>query len=61
MYLPKSNIQVVSEEYARAAPPDYFLLTAWNYEDEIIAKVRSSGNSSSKFIVPIPELRIVDP
>jgi SAM-dependent methyltransferase len=60
-YLPKSNIQVVSEEYARAAPPDYFLLTAWNYEEEIIAKVRSSGNRRSKFIVPIPELRIVDP
>jgi SAM-dependent methyltransferase len=58
-YLPKSNIEVVSEEYARAAPPDYFLLTAWNYEDEIISKVRRSGNHRSKFIVPIPDVRIV--
>lgn len=58
-YLPKSNIEVVSEKYALAMPPDYFLLTAWNYEDEIIAKVRGCGNQRSKFIVPIPDVRIV--
>jgi len=58
-FLPQSNIEVVSEEYARGAPPDYFLLTAWNYEAEIIAKVRAAGNERSKFIVPIPEVRIV--
>jgi SAM-dependent methyltransferase len=58
-YLPKSQIQVVSEEYAGANPPDYFLLTAWNYQDEIIAKVRKSGNTHSKFIVPIPYVHIV--
>jgi novobiocin biosynthesis protein NovU/D-mycarose 3-C-methyltransferase len=58
-FLPQSKIEVVSEEYARSAPPDYFLLTAWNYEAEIIAKVRASGNERSKFIVPIPDVRIV--
>jgi SAM-dependent methyltransferase len=58
-YLPKSKIEVVSEEFAFATPPDYFLLTAWNYETEIIAKVRNSGNHHSKFIVPIPDVNIV--
>jgi hypothetical protein len=50
---------VVSEEVASADPPDYFLLTAWNYQDEIVSKVRNSGNYRSKFIVPIPYVRIV--
>ena len=57
-YLPKSNVRIISEEAALAEPPDYFLLTAWNYKDEIIAKVRKSGNNRSKFIVPIPLVHV---
>jgi C-methyltransferase len=58
-YLPKSNVKIISEEAALAEPPDYFLLTAWNYKDEIIRKVRKGGNDRSKFIVPIPFLHVV--
>lgn len=58
-FLPKSNIEIVSEEEAAAQPPDYYLLTAWNYQDEIVSKVRNAGNHRSKFIVPIPYVRIV--
>ena len=58
-YLPKCNIKVISEEDALRSPPDYFLLTAWNYKDEIIDKVRRAGNSHSRFIVPIPTVTVV--
>ena len=58
-YLPRSNIKVISEDEAFRSPPDYFLLTAWNYRDEIIAKVRRGGNSRSRFIVPIPTVTLV--
>jgi hypothetical protein len=58
-YLPKSNIKVISEEDALKMPPDYFLLTAWNYKDEIIAKVRRSGNTHSGFLVPIPRVELI--
>lgn len=58
-FLPGSGIEVIAEDAALADPPDYFLLTAWNYQDEIINKVRSGGNFSSKFIVPIPFVRVV--
>jgi SAM-dependent methyltransferase len=57
-YLPGSNIEVISEEAAAIQPPDYYLLTAWNYEDEILSKVRGGGNEHSKFIVPVPNVRI---
>jgi SAM-dependent methyltransferase len=58
-FLPMSNIEIVSEERAGAEPPDYYLLTAWNYQDEIIGKVRAAGNYQTQFVVPIPFVRIV--
>lgn len=58
-YLPKSNIKIISEKDGLSDPPDYFLLTAWNYKDEIINKVREAGNYHSKFIIPFPFVHIV--
>ena len=58
-FLPRSNIKVISEKAGAGDPPDYYLLTAWNYADEIASKVRAGGNVTSRFIVPIPEVRIV--
>lgn len=58
-FLPGSGIRVVPENYSNTEPPDYYLLTAWNYKNEIIRKVRASGNFKSAFIVPFPTLHIV--
>lgn len=58
LFLPGSGIEVVPEG-SGMDPPDYYLLTAWNYLDEIVRKVRSGGNYQSQFIVPIPFVRIV--
>lgn len=43
----------------RRHPPTITLLTAWNYQDEIITKVRHAGNFKTKIMVPIPFVRIV--
>jgi hypothetical protein len=60
-YIPLANIKVISEEEAfKNQPPDYYLLTIWNYKDEIIKKVRSAGNHTTKFILPHPEVMIVE-
>lgn len=59
-YLPGSGIKIISELEALAkSPPDYYLLTAWNFKDEIIEKVRSAGNHHSRFIVPFPFVHVV--
>ena len=58
-FLPGSNIHIVDEDFAKSNPPNYFLLTAWNYKDEIIKKVRESGNLDSIFIVPFPSPHFV--
>jgi SAM-dependent methyltransferase len=58
-YIPGAGVPIVAEDVLLRAPPDYFLVTAWNYKDELIAKARSAGASDVKFIVPIPRVEIV--
>lgn len=56
--LPGSMIPIISEEEAFGDWPDFFLLTAWNYREEIISKVRRSGNFHTRFIVPFPNVHV---
>lgn len=58
-YLPGSGIKIISEPESIEYPPDFYLLTAWNYKDEIITKVRSAGNYKSAFIIPFPKFSVV--
>jgi novobiocin biosynthesis protein NovU/D-mycarose 3-C-methyltransferase len=57
--LPGSHIPVYSPEYAKENPPDYFLMLAWNYSEEIIRKERAFLENGGRFIVPIPYPSIV--
>ncbi len=41
--------------------PDYILILPWNLKDEIIQQMRHVGAWGGKFIVPIPDLTVIDP
>jgi hypothetical protein len=56
--VPGVDVPIAPPERFRAAPPDYALLTAWNYEDEILAKERRFLSHGGKFIVPLPVVRV---
>jgi SAM-dependent methyltransferase len=58
-YLPGTGIEIRSEADAIAARPDYYLVTAWNYLNELIAKVRAGGNLHSGFAIPFPEVQVI--
>jgi SAM-dependent methyltransferase len=58
-FLPGTGIEIRSESEAIAARPDYYLVTAWNYRNELIAKVRAGGNLHSGFAVPFPEVQVI--
>lgn len=58
-FVPGTGNQIISEEDAAENLPDYYLLTIWNYKDEIIRKVRATGNSATRFIVPHPAVEVI--
>ena len=58
-YMPGTLIPVLEESKLFADQPEYALLFSWHIADELIPKLRSKGYRG-KFIVPLPEPRIVD-
>ena len=56
LYTPGKHIPIYPEEKVFANRPDYCVIFAWNFANEIMRKYRSVG---TKFIVPIPEVKIV--
>ncbi|MGE0041607.1 MAG: class I SAM-dependent methyltransferase [Vicinamibacterales bacterium] len=60
-YVPGVSIPVVPPETFHADPPDYAIMTAWNYEAEIVRKEQAFLQAGGRFIVPLPEVRIVGP
>lgn len=57
-YLPGTHTPIVSNEIILKEKPDYILILAWHYADYIIKNWRSKG-LKSKFIVPLPEFKII--
>ncbi len=60
LYSPGMHIPVVGVERIDADRPDYLLVLAWNFGDEIIAQQAAFRARGGRFILPIPEPRIVD-
>lgn len=54
-----SWIPIVSEEEARKANPDYFLVLPWAFFDEFYKREKEWRLRGGKFIVPLPEFRVV--
>ena len=52
-------IPIVSEEEARKAQPDYFLVLPWAFFDEFYKREEKWRSKGGKFIVPLPEFRVV--
>ena len=59
-YLPGTRIPIFAPERIREVRPDYVLILPWNFKDEIIQQMSEIRSWGGKFVVPIPETRVVD-
>lgn len=57
--IPGSNIPVCDEGELMRKLPDYTVCFAWNFLSDILASQETYTDTGGKFIVPVPELRII--
>ncbi len=54
-----THIPIVSEEEARAAKPDYFLVLPWHFLEEFRQREKAFLHAGGKFIVPMPHFTLI--
>ena len=59
LFSPGLHIPVFSPKMMYEKKPDYALILAWRYAEPIIKKNQDFIKSGGKFIIPLPELRII--
>ena len=59
LYTPGTKIKIVSEAFSRKCKPNYYLVLPWHFKKEIVAREKNTINSGSKFIFPLPKMKII--
>jgi SAM-dependent methyltransferase len=55
-----SWIPIISDEDMRAESPDYLLVFPWHFIDNFIDREREFLRNGGRFIVPLPQLEVID-
>ncbi len=58
-YLPGTHIPIKHPDKIKEDKPDYFLILPWNIKDEIMEQMFFVKEWGGKFVVPIPEVRVL--
>jgi SAM-dependent methyltransferase len=58
-FMPGSHLPIYAPERLTEDQPDYTLLLAWNLVDEIVEQQAEYHRRGGRFIIPVPEVRII--
>jgi len=59
LFLPGTHIPIFSPEKIIDTKPDFILILPWNLQDEIMDELSYVKSWGCRFIIPIPDLRII--
>lgn len=59
MYMPGTHLPIVDPTELLVRQPDYLLLLAWNFQDEIMRQQEEYLSRGGRCIVPVPEPKIL--
>lgn len=57
-FTPGSHFEIRSNSTLKSKPPDYLLIFAWTYFNEIAEKCRDYIEAGGRLIVPLPDVRV---
>ncbi len=60
LFSPGHHIPVFSAEALYSRKPDYLLILAWNFADDIMKRNSAYKTQGGRFIIPMPEPRVVN-
>jgi SAM-dependent methyltransferase len=58
-FLPGSHVPIHAPEHLLADRPDFVLILPWNLKDEIVEQLSAVREWGGRFVVPIPEVRVL--